>query len=110
MAHQVINEIPVEESETIPQRVEKRIETIVKTKLPPFIDSLILLNIAVLYFFFTGLAILMKRDIPKEWMKIATHLTRGKIARRIKDMSEEKEKPKKSVRVVDLETGQNILN
>lgn len=110
MAHEVLDYIPVEEKETVPQKVEKRIETIVKTKLPPFIDSLILLNIATLYFFFTGLAILMKRDIPKEWMKIATHLTQGKIARKIKDMNVEKEKPKKSVRVVDLETGQNVLN
>lgn len=107
MAHEVIE---VEEpTPPVSKRIEHRIQTITKTVLPPFIDSLILLNIAILYFFFTGLAILFKRDLPKGWLSIATHLTKGKIAKRIKDMGETVEKPKTSVKVVDLETGQNML-
>lgn len=108
---------PVEEEEIaiiqppVKTRIRNSVQTIIKTKLPPALDSLVILTIAGWYFFFTGLAILFGRDIPKEWLKIATRLTKGKVAKRINDMSTEMEQPQKKIthRVVDLDTRQPIL-
>lgn len=87
--------------------VIERVRTVIKTKLPPFTDTLVLLTIAFWYFFWTGFAIVLGREIPKEWLRIATHLSRGKIAKRVHEMKEAQDepvKPSNGFRVVDLDT------
>jgi len=87
-----------------------RINTVVTTKLPPFIDSLIILTISFWYFFFTGLAILFRSPLPKEWLKIGTWLSQGKVAKKIKELSEARnDKPTAKYKVVDLETEKPII-
>lgn len=74
-----------------------------------FVDSLTLLIIAFLYFFFTGLALLFKRQLPKEWLAIAKDLNKGRVARKIKGMQlEDKPTIKKKFKIVDLETKKDL--
>lgn len=106
MAHQVI-ELSDDEPEVKAKGQTKLIEkvhTVFKTKLPPFIDSLTILTIAFWYFFFTGLAVLFNRKLPKEWLRISVYLTKGKVAKRISDMGKAKEEKANTYKVVDLET------
>ncbi len=111
MSHQVIVDQPVEQPST--KKVIRVVERVVeKTKqvLPKIVDSLVLITICFWYFLFTGLAILFRSPVPKEWLKIATYLSRGKVAKKIKEMNEYSDKPKKlaSHRVVDIETKRTI--
>ena len=80
-------------------------------KTPGVLDGLLLLTIAFWYFFFTGLAVLFGRTLPKEWLKIGVDLNKGKIARKIKPEAITKqdqiaEKPK--YKVVDLDSNKPI--
>ena len=113
MAHPVLEfteeEIKEQKLKQKPARTIERVTTIFKTKLPAFLDSLILLTIVFWYFFLTGLAIIFRAPIPKEWLKIATSLSKGKVAKRIQELNEVKEAPKAAThRVVDLETHEPI--
>lgn len=108
MSHQVVSE---EVAALIPkrkgERVRNTVTTIFKTRLPQFIDSLILLVIATLYFTFTGLAILFRSPLPKGWLSIAQSLTKGRLAKKVADLAEARDdtiKSKVSHRVIDLET------
>lgn len=110
MSHEVINippDLPKPKAKT---KIVEKLNTIYKTHLPVFIDSLILLTISFWYFFFTGLAILFRSPIPKEWFRIASHLSRGKIAKKIREMSEVVEKKPNQYRVVDLETKKTLYD
>jgi hypothetical protein len=108
MSHPVIddtnpNEVKVK---TVYKTVD-RIVTETKKQIPILVDSLVLLTIAFWYFFFTGLAVLFNRKIPTEWLKIATKLSQGKIAKKI--ANQETIKKPSSIKVVDLETQRQII-
>lgn len=93
-------------------RVVERIKTVLKTNLPTWIDSAMLLTISFWYFFFTGLAIVCRAPIPKEWIRIALYLSRGKMGKKMHDLGEARETPVKPTathRIVDLETQKPIF-
>lgn len=112
MAHPVIDpeQIPKPEGKSKVQ-VMKEIVTVTKERVPVIVDSLVLITIAFWYYFFTGLAIILRSPIPKEWLQIGTHISGGKLAQKVAGMKEvmEERKPKNSFRVVDLETKRNIV-
>ena len=76
------------------------------------LDFLILLTAAFWYYFFTGLAIVLKRNIPKEWMRLGTYLGMARVSSRIKIASQNalqkevatKNTPKRVFKVVDIDT------
>lgn len=76
------------------------------------LDFLIVLTAAFWYFFFTGMAIVLKRKIPKEWMKLGTHLGMSRVSSRIKIASQKRSgevvasenTPKKTFKVIDIDT------
>lgn len=109
MAHQVLDpenaQKILEAKKKNPSKVFERVIIKTKTMIPPVIDALILLTICFWYFFFTGLAILFRAPIPKEWLKIAQNLSKGKIAKKIQNLSDvEPEQKKSAVKIMDLET------
>ena len=109
MAHQIGSD--VEEKKKVERRPDIReyVSTVVKYKVPPLLDSLLALTIVGLYFFFTGLAILFRSPIPKEWLKLSNLLSRGKVAKKVEELAEKKEEvQKKPIRIVDLETKEDI--
>ena len=110
MSHEVLNIPPDLPKTKVKTKFVDKISTIYKTHLPVFIDSLVLLNITFWYFFFTGLAILFRSPIPKEWMRIATHLTKGKVAKKIRDMSVASEMKENRFKVVDLESKKTLYD
>lgn len=110
MSHDVINIPPDLTKQKVKTKIVEKLSTIYKTHLPVFIDSLILLTISFWYFFFTGLAILFGRNIPKSWLKIATYLSKGKIAKKIQEMAEAQEKKPTKFRVVDLDTRKTLYD
>lgn len=108
MAHRVLADAPPPEGETtktVYKNISRGISSTLK-KTPVLIDALVILTIAFWFFFFTGLAIVFGRKIPKEWLKIATQLSRGKIAAKVK--GKEVIKKPSNIRVVDLETHQEV--
>lgn len=90
-------------SKPVFKRVEKTIETI-KHKTPALVDSLSVLMLIVIYFTFTGIAIIFRAPLPKEWLKIGTDLNKGRVSKMIKEISKEESKPEKSpVKIVNLQ-------
>lgn len=77
-------------------------------------DNVFLLIVAIIYFFFTGLALVCGRTLPKEWLAIGTALNKGKIAKKISPplapvQATEKPVPSKpKFKVVDLETRKSL--
>lgn len=117
MAHPVISDpevlAKIEENRAKKEpKVVERITTVFKTKLPSVVDSLVLLTISFWYFFFTGLAILFRAPIPKEWLRIATSLSRGRMAKKIADLGVARDDSvkvqKNTHRIIDLETQKPI--
>lgn len=111
MAHPVIPESLLEPTEKPKVRVVEKIVEVTKKigeKTPGILDSLTLLVIAFLYFFFTGLALLFKKELPKEWLKIASQLNKGRVAKLLRPKPEEVVKPKGKITVRDIATGQRI--
>lgn len=113
MAHQVLDadtaKAILEKKKQNPTKVFERVVLKTKTVIPPVIDSLILLTICFWYFFFTGLAILFRAPIPPQWLRIASYLSRGKIAKKIQELGDVKPEQKKSaVKIMDLETNSPI--
>lgn len=80
------------------------------------LDFLILLTAAFWYYFFTGLAIVLKRRVPKEWMRLGTHLGMSRVSSRIKIASQNalqkevatKNAPKRTFKVIDIDTKRPI--
>lgn len=111
MAHAVLPQDYVDKIDKKKERV-RIIEKIInrtKVSLPPLVDSLTTLTIVFWYFFFTGLAILFRANIPKQWLDLSKTLTKGKIAKKVNDLSKEEEVKKPvTVRVVDLDTNKPI--
>lgn len=90
------------------RHVTKAIQA-VKSRITPFGDTVVLLCISILYFFFTGLALLLNRKLPRKWMQIGYDLNAGRIAKKIEDTKENhiagiNKMVRKSYKVVDLET------
>lgn len=111
MAHEVLREqdLPQPQSKKVIRVIERVVEK-TKETLPKLVDSIVLITIAFWYFLFTGLAILFRSPIPKDWLKIAVYLSKGKVAKKIKDISVASEQ-RKSVathRVVDIESKRTI--
>lgn len=82
------------------------------TKSGGILDALTLLLIAIIYFFFTGLALVLGRKLPKEWLSIGIKLNRGRIAEKIHNPHAKKtqtvSKTPTKYKVVDLETQKPI--
>mgnify|MGYP001567079599 FL=1 len=95
---------------TVPQTVVSAVKVIAEKTGGAF-DSLVLLVIALLYFFFTGIALVLGRQLPKEWLAISTALDHGRVSNKIKREQQKankvEQKPTK-VRGVDLETQRDI--
>ena len=108
MAHPILADaLPPEEEKvkTVYKTIYRGLNSATK-KIPVLVDALVILTIAFWYFFFTGLAIVLGRRIPKEWMKISSQLSRGKIAAKIKN--KEVIKKPSTIKVVDLETHREL--
>ena len=117
MAHRVIDEKYLDE---FPQEVEKKsvkdsiivASSKVSNGLAGVLDYLIVLTAAFWYYFFVGLAILCKRRIPKEWLKLGTHFGMTKVTQRIsrsrpeplQKVSGTKDTPKRTFKVIDIDT------
>lgn len=103
MAHRVIDDIQETPVQATKEVVEKIVHS-VKTKVPMIVDALVLLTIAFWYFFWTGLALVLGRQIPSEWLKIATRLSKDRLSKKIANPVAKKP----SFRVVDLETQEPV--
>ena len=117
MAHQVI---PEKYLDNFPQETpkDKTKETVVvaaskvSSGVAGILDFLIVLTAASWYYFFTGLAILLKRDIPKQWLALGTHMGMKKVTTHINKVSPRassevlasENTPKRSFKVVDMDT------
>ena len=73
-----------------------------------FMDSLAFLIIAALYFFFTGLCLLLNRKLPRKWLQIGVDLDAGRISRKIEKKKEVIEKtdqvPEAKYKIVDIDS------
>ena len=107
MAHPVIDDTKQEQpkEKIIYKTIQQGLHEI-KLKVPLLVDSLVLLTIAFWYFFFTGIALILGRQLPKSWLNIGTQLPRGRIAQKIQN--KEVIKKPNSIKVVDLETHKPI--
>ena len=110
MSHSVINIPPDLPTPKVKTKFVEKLSALYKTHLPVFIDSLILLTISFWYFFFTGLAILFRSPIPKEWFRIATYLSRGKLAKKMRELASANDKKLAKYKVVDLETRKTLYD
>lgn len=120
MAFPVIDEKYLEDS---PKEERKSIkETVVvaaskvSSNVAGVLDYLVVLTAAFWYYFFVGLAILSKRKIPKEWLKLGTHFGMAKVTQRLSRSLPRplpqavgtKNTPKRSFKVVDVDTKRNF--
>ncbi len=103
MAHRVIDDTQEEPVQKTKEVIEKVVHS-VKTRVPIVLDALVLLTIAFWYFFWTGIALVLGRQIPKEWLKIATRLSKDRLSKKIANPAVKKP----GFRVVDLETQQPV--
>jgi hypothetical protein len=117
MAHQVI---PEEYLGDFPQETAKKevkdsvvvAASKVSSGVAGILDFLIVLTAAFWYYFFTGLAILCKRDIPKQWLALGTHMGMRKVTAHINKVNPRassevlasENTPKRSFKVVDVDT------
>lgn len=93
------------------QTFTEKLLPLVQHQAQSWTDSLILLTISFWYFFFTGLALVLSRKLPRGWLQIATTLSKRKIAQKIEETLEEKVEAKKPrFKVVDLESRSPVLN
>jgi hypothetical protein len=91
---------------SLPERVEG-----LKKSTGTLSDSLVLLTISFWYFFWTGLAVVLGKSIPSEWMSLSKQIAKKKIADKIDPLVEPKiEKTPVHHRVVDLETQLPVLS
>lgn len=103
-------ENPFVKNKTLPEKIQT-VTTKVVERTSGFVEILIELTIVGWYFFFTGLALLCGRRLPKEWLRIATRLEKGTISRKVKDIGlkidlakSQPQKLHKKYKVVDLDT------
>lgn len=97
----------------VPQKVTEKINYITKEvskRSTGFVEGLAFVLMVFFYFFFTGLAILFKRKLPKFWEEMGSSLEGGRITQKVQDVVKQTDIKKKAgkMRIVDLETGQSI--
>lgn len=104
------NENPFIKKQSFPEKVQT-VTTKVVEKTSGILEGLIELTIVGWYFFFTGLALLCGKRLPKGWMKIATRLERGIVSSKIKKIGlkldlvrSQPPEIHKKYKVVDLDT------
>jgi len=107
-----LGDFPAKESE---QKVEDTV-TVAASKVSNgfanILDFLIVLTAAFWYYFFTGLAIVLKRKPPKEWLRLGTYLGMTRVSSKIRNTSQKassevvasKNTPKRVFKVVDIDT------
>lgn len=107
MAHEILNDYQEEtpKEKVVYKTIQQGLHEL-KIKVPIFVDALTLFIIAFWYFFFTGIAIVLGKQLPKEWLKIATRLAGEKLSRKI--AGKEVIKKPNSIKVVDIETQRPI--
>ena len=84
----------------------------VSSGLAGILDYIVVLTAAFWYYFFTGMAILCKRDIPKQWLALGTQMGMKKVTTHINKVSPRassevlasENTPKRSFKVVDMDT------
>lgn len=84
----------------------------ISTGTASILDFLLILIVATLYYFFTGLAIVLNRNIPYHWLRLGTHLGMKKVSSIVKNASQNalqkavatKNAPKRVFKVVDIDT------
>lgn len=99
----------------LPEKIVEKISYITKDlgrKTLGLGESIAFILMVILYFTFTGLAILFKRKIPTFWEEMARPIEAGRISSKIEEHKKNVELKKKAgkMRVVDLETGQSIVH
>lgn len=76
------------------------------------LDFLVIFVAAFWYYFFTGLSLLIGRKLPKEWLRLGTHLGMARVSARVRNASQNalqkeaasKNAPKRVFKVVDIDT------
>lgn len=84
----------------------------VNTGIGNILDFFILLIAATFYYFFTGLAIVLNRKLPPQWLRLGTHLGMSRVTSIIKntpqkrfgEVSGTRNTPKRQFKVVDIDT------
>lgn len=104
----------VDANKKVPEKITERIKYVtekVSKNVGGFTEGFAFVCMVILYFTFTGLAIIFKRKLPKFWEDMGKAIEGGRIAEKIEKVVKDKEVKQKAgkMRVVDLETGQSIL-
>lgn len=104
------NQNPFVKKVTLPEKVQT-VTTKIVEHTSGLLTGFIELTIVGWYFFFTGLALLCGKRLPKEWLKIATRLEKGLVSHLIKQTGlstrYSDKQPRdlhKKYKVVDLDT------
>lgn len=100
MAELILPNLP-EEPKKPRASMAERMDSIRKSSAS-LTDNLVLLTISFWYFFWTGIAVMRGKKIPKQWLDISTALSKKKIAEKISPPHQIPAVVKH--RVVDLET------
>ena len=105
------------EKKEAPAKVVRTIVTVTKTLSYGLAETIALSVFILVYFTFTGLAILFNRKMPKEWLDLMKSPRVKGIATKVAKKTTQNEaseevvqaKPSKNkYKVVDLETGSNV--
>jgi len=75
-------------------------------------DFILVLSVSFWYYFFTGLAIILKRDIPKQWLKLGTQFGMNRVSSRLKKATQNvsseavatENTGKRHFKVIDIDT------
>lgn len=118
MAFPVIPEKYLEDEfpqKPLPQKVKDTVVVAaskVSSGVAGILDFLILLTAAFWYYFFTGIAIVIGRKLPDQWLKLGTHFGMARVSSRVRNASQNalqkevasKNAPKRVFKVVDIDT------
>lgn len=96
-----------------PEKVIEKVKYVTKEiskNVSGFWEGFAYFIMVTLYFFFTGLAIVFNRRLPKFWEAIGKTLEGGRISQKITEKAKENEIKQKAgkIKIVDIETGQAI--
>lgn len=94
-----------------PPEKTQTVKTRVVEKTTGILEGLTALTLVFWYFFFTGLALLFKRKLPAQWLRLGTRLEKGyiphlvkKTGLKIEQAKSQPQKIHKKYKVVDLDT------
>lgn len=96
-----------------PEKVIEKVKYVTKEiskNVSGFWEGFAYFIMVTLYFFFTGLAIIFNRRLPKFWENLGKTLEGGRISQKITEKAKENETRQKAgkIKIVDIETGQTI--